>query len=167
MKHTRRYYLIQMFYSVSGGRSALDIQRLHIKTFDEAEAFIKVYGFDLNLIPDVENCGTITVELLFFKKSWDTLYKIYQKYFMIKHFKGPLRLLLLWSLESQASSQQKWSCALLRVIHVLFILKMIYFHPCSWNSTADSRNHFKSLSFMMLKRIYLKGNLRDEWNSTF
>ncbi len=161
----RRYYFDpDVLHSVAGGRSALDIQRLHIKTFDEAEAFIKVYGFDLNLIPDVEKLWYYYRRALVFlqEKLGYSLQDIPEIFHDRKHLKD-LRLLLLWSSESQASSQQKWSCALLRVIHVFVHSENDLFSSFAHEIQQQILEPFQKFVVHDAKKgIYLKGNLRDE-----
>lgn len=110
--------------SVVGGKSALDIPRLNIQSEAEAENFIKGYGFDLQSNHDRERLWyfhrralvLIEEKLGFSPQEIPEVLRDRKKI-------EDLRKLLLWaSLAHPATegerSLQKWSCSLLRVMHV-------------------------------------------------
>ena len=108
--------------SVAGGRSVIDLPRLACKTDKEAEQFILAYGFDPKDPEHAETLWHIHRRALVFliEKMGCTEEEIPVQ---IKDRKvlGDLKHLLLWaSLEAQTSEEktlQRWSCALLRVMH--------------------------------------------------
>jgi uncharacterized protein (TIGR04562 family) len=107
--------------SVVGGESALDIPRLNITNEQEAENFIRGYGFDLSNEAEHER-------LWYFHRR--ALVLIEERLGFEKHeipeilhdrkSLGDLKNLLLWASEKSPDSPslQKWSCAILRVMHV-------------------------------------------------
>ncbi len=110
-----------VIHSVVGGKSALDIPRLNITNFEEAENFIKGYGFDLSDHDEVERLWyfhrralVLIEEKLGFEKS-----EIPE---ILRDPKAlvDLRNLLIWASEKKPAEPQlqKWACAILRVMHV-------------------------------------------------
>lgn len=105
--------------SVAGGKSALDSRRLHVQSIEEAQAFMRGYGFD----PDIE--GDL-------EKLWDYYRRAYvllteklgyspQEIPPVFHDKKDLKAienLLLFASQVESSLEQKWACALLRAMHV-------------------------------------------------
>lgn len=112
---------ISLLHTMVGGESSLDAPKLYIKTLDEAYGFLKSYGYDLH-DPNQE------------KKLWyyhrRALVLLREKILDVdesipsliedpKQLKD-LRFLLLWASSDQPENKelQRWSCALLRVMHV-------------------------------------------------
>jgi uncharacterized protein (TIGR04562 family) len=114
-------FLEPVLQSVVGGKSVLDQSKLQIANLQEAEAFMAAYGFDYQ-DPDQQE------RLWYFHRR--------ALVFMEEKLKVPvgqippeiadrktlvdLRYLLIWASLSEASRAelQKWSCAVLRVMHV-------------------------------------------------
>jgi uncharacterized protein (TIGR04562 family) len=110
-----------ILHSVASGRSALDLPRLNLQNLNEADAFIKGYGFDLSIDTDL-------------KKLWyyhrRALVLLTEKLGISENeipeaIRDPkvlsdLRQLLLWasSVHPDEKDLQKWSCAMLRIMHV-------------------------------------------------
>jgi uncharacterized protein (TIGR04562 family) len=107
--------------SVIGGKSAIDIPRLNIKTIEEAEKFINGYGFDLQQTNDLEKIWyfhrralVLLEERLGFSKV--EIPEILRERKLLQD----IRKLLLMASDSDpaVSALQKWACAILRTIHV-------------------------------------------------
>lgn len=104
---------------VAGGASALDQPRLHIHNPEEADSFIKSYGFQLSDPADLKRLWYFhrrAVVLLTERLKFDPQ-QIPEK------IRDPeklvdLRNLLIWASQTKESELQKWSCALLRCLHV-------------------------------------------------
>lgn len=107
--------------SVVGGKSAIDIPSLNIHTLEQAEAFIAGYGFNWSE-------SALQDQLWYFHRRSLVLlqeklgYKIEDIPEVLRDRKSleDLRKLLLWasSAKPEEKDLQKWSCALLRVMHV-------------------------------------------------
>lgn len=106
---------------VVGGLSVIDIPRLKIKSIEHATDFIKTYGFDIENPDEVEKLWhfhrravvLITERLL---KPGEQIPELLTD----RKLLGDIRLLLLHASSEDEHDQemQRWSCALLRVMHV-------------------------------------------------
>jgi uncharacterized protein (TIGR04562 family) len=107
--------------SVVGGKSALDIPRLNINNDQEAINFIQGYGFDLSKEAEHERLWYFhrrALVLIEEKLGFD-IAEIPETLRDRKSL-GDLKNLLLWASEKNPKSPelQRWSCAILRVMHV-------------------------------------------------
>ncbi|MBX2996761.1 MAG: TIGR04552 family protein [Bdellovibrionaceae bacterium] len=111
----------KMLTSLVGGRSALDLPGLRLRSEDEAAAFVRAYGFDLDNEDQVEKLWyyhrralVLLTEKLGFKA--DEIPEVFRDRRQLLD----LRRLLLWASSSHPNERelQRWSCALLRVMHV-------------------------------------------------
>ena len=107
--------------SVIGGRSSLDLPRLHIHEIEDASAFLAGYGFQLEDEQTVKRLWYFHRRALVFleeKLGFDS--KEIPEILRDPKQLGDIRnLLYLASSDKAAESKlQKWSCALLRVMHV-------------------------------------------------
>jgi uncharacterized protein (TIGR04562 family) len=107
--------------SVIGGRSSLDLPRLHIHDVEDASAFLAGYGFQLDDEQTVKRLWYFHRRALVFleeKLGFDS--KEIPEILRDPKQLGDIRnLLYLASSEKSSESKlQKWSCALLRVMHV-------------------------------------------------
>lgn len=107
--------------SVAGGKSVIDLPRLAIQTEAQASAFIEGYGFRLDHPKDLNQLWyfyrralVLIEERLGFQIS--ELPEILRDR---KNFDDP-RKLLLWasSVDPAEKELQRWSCAILRAMHV-------------------------------------------------
>lgn len=110
-----------ILHSVAGGTSAIDIARLDIRTLAEADAFIACYGFDLKDSKNEETLWyfhrralVLLTERLGFPES-EIPEEVKDRRAM-----GDIRKLLLWASSKSPDDRQRqrWSCALLRCMHV-------------------------------------------------
>lgn len=107
--------------SVAGGRSAIDISRLNIHSLAEAESFIKSYGFNIGDNNDLERLWDYyrRAFVLLTEKLKVELSDIPEIFHERKKL-GDIRYLLIYasSRDPKDMQLQKWSCALLRCMHV-------------------------------------------------
>lgn len=104
---------------VAGGQSALDQPRLNIHNIDEADSFLKSYGFDNGKESD-------RMQLWYFHRR--ALVLLTQKLkFAVNEIPEAVRIpekledlrnLLIWASSPNDDNLQRWSCAVLRCIHV-------------------------------------------------
>lgn len=107
---------------VVGGLSALDLPRLDIQSLEEAHRFIKSYGYDPQSPVDLEQIWIIHRQSVSFLR--DHLLEAGE---MIPHeISDPLKLqdpgfLLLYASSREQGQEERgrWSCAVLRVMHVI------------------------------------------------
>jgi uncharacterized protein (TIGR04562 family) len=107
--------------SVVGGKSALDIPHLSIRSPEEAAAFIKGYGFDHSLELDVKKLWYFHRRALVFleEKLGYGATEIPEVLRDPKQLGDIRQLLLLASSTNPPEKElQRWSCAILRVMHV-------------------------------------------------
>lgn len=107
--------------SVVGGQSAIDMPRLNLKTKQEADEFIKGYGYDLTNDEDHEKLWYFyrrTLVLLQEKLGYapEEIPEIMRDRKNLED----LHNLLIWASSRRPEDQeiQKWACAILRVMHV-------------------------------------------------
>ncbi|WP_374028709.1 TIGR04552 family protein [Bdellovibrio bacteriovorus] len=107
--------------SVVGGKSAVDIPKLNIHTLEAASAFLLSYGFDIANQDDLEKLWyyyrralVLMIEKLGFTES-----EIPEILHDRKHL-GDIRQLLLYASSAAPKDEQlqRWSCAVLRCVHV-------------------------------------------------
>jgi uncharacterized protein (TIGR04562 family) len=107
--------------SVVGGRSVIDIPALNIHSLEAASSFLLSYGFDLNQDKDVERLAhyhrralVLMVEKLGFKEL-----DIPEVFRDLKRL-GDVRNLLIFASSKDPDRQdlQRWSCAMIRCMHV-------------------------------------------------
>ncbi len=96
--------------------SPIDLPRLAIRDQEDAERFLRSYGYDLHQPKQAAQLDSLRREALdclerLFLNPTDSIPELVRE-------SGPLELLLLASCPPDLSSQQ-WACALLRVMHTL------------------------------------------------
>lgn len=110
-----------VLHCVAGGRSAIDMARLNIHSLDEASSFIASYGFDLNREGELDKLWyfhrralVLLTERLGFRED-----EIPAELRDRKHL-SDIRQLLLWASSRRDNEKelQRWSCAILRCMHV-------------------------------------------------
>lgn len=105
--------------AIIGGRSAIDIPRLRLRTESEAEEFLHAYGFDWQREKHRLELGLLRAEAVGFIK--ENLLEDVPGLWLppdVEDQNDP-RQLLIWASDSQRTDQQKWACAVLRVMHTL------------------------------------------------
>lgn len=149
--------------SVAGGRSALDMRRLHILNLEAANAFLKSYGFDINNEADV-------------KKLWHhhrrALVLMTERLGFIEteipaEVRDPkviedIRLLLLYATRDAHDPLQKWACAVLRCMHVFVHTESDLFSFFSEEIQKQILSPFEMMISHVGQEISLKGNVRTD-----
>lgn len=110
-----------MLHSVAGGRSAIDSPRLHVKSLEQATSFIQSYGFDFSNPEDKEKIWYYhrRALVLIVEKLGFELQEIPELLRERRNLGDIRRLLLLASSNEESErSLQRWSCAILRCMHV-------------------------------------------------
>ncbi|MBS1970289.1 MAG: TIGR04552 family protein [Bdellovibrionales bacterium] len=110
-----------MLHSVAGGRSAIDTPRLNIKSLEQATSFIQCYGFDFSNPQDVERIWYYhrRALVLITDKLGFELQEVPELLRERKTLGDIRRLLLLASSHEDSEKRlQRWSCAILRCMHV-------------------------------------------------
>ncbi|MFZ3229671.1 MAG: TIGR04552 family protein [Pseudobdellovibrio sp.] len=104
---------------VAGGASALDSPNLHIHNLEDAEAFIKSYGYRINDVDDLERLWYFhrRALVLMTEKLKIDINKIPDS-IKTKESLLDIRFLLIYASQSEDANLQKWSCAVLRCMHV-------------------------------------------------
>lgn len=110
----------EMFATILGGLSILDIPRLHVSSQEEAKEFIKTYGYDLKNDKELaEVLRLYRMSIDFFENDLLVDKEIIPKEFLeIKKAEDVYNLLLAAS-SPLSTETQMWACAFLRVIHVI------------------------------------------------
>jgi uncharacterized protein (TIGR04552 family) len=106
---------------VVGGKSALDMPNLNIQSLEEADAFLLGYGFDYNLPEDVEKIWYYhrRALVLMQEKLKIDLVEMPELLKDRKLLEDPRKILLFASSQNiKDRNLQKWSCSLLRCMHV-------------------------------------------------
>lgn len=108
-------------FSVAGGQSVLDTAKLNIHSVAEAESFLKSYGYDYNSESDVERLWYFYRRALVLMTeklnlSMDEMPEILHD----RKNLTDLRTLLIFASDNDVVNKtlQKWSCAILRCMHV-------------------------------------------------
>lgn len=104
---------------VAGGASALDRPNLHVHSLEEAESFLKSYGYNIHNHENLER-------LWYFHRRAMVLMQEKLKIDMTslpevlrsKEHLIDIRKLLIYASQNEDKNLQRWSCALLRCMHV-------------------------------------------------
>lgn len=104
---------------IAGGASTLDQSKLYIQNIEQADAFVKSYGFDYASEDDLKRLWYFhrRAVVLITDKLKFQLEEIPKEVHNPEHLKD-LRSLLVWATHHDDPNIQKWSCAMLRCIHV-------------------------------------------------
>ncbi len=114
-----------------GGKSSIDLTELSIKSHDEAEAFLRAYGYDSTNPIDLKQIVTAKEEaiafiqqLLLTPKEWQRGIKPPDE---IINCEDPC-LLLLWASNCDPNDRWRshWACAILRVMHTIAHLEGVH-----------------------------------------
>jgi uncharacterized protein (TIGR04562 family) len=110
-----------IFKLVLEGTSILDVPRLELRTMEEATSFIKAYGYDTNENADKELLwGFFEEAISFIEKSLaDQEHPKIPEHLRSRKAVSDIRRLLILASDRSASADQRYSCAILRVMHIL------------------------------------------------
>ena len=118
--HSSFYFFDDASLSVvAGGASALDQRGLHIHGLQEAEAFLRTYGYNTNKSEDLERLWYFhrRALVLMSEKLRIDLNTMPAELKSKENLQDVRKLLILASQEAN-KEMQKWACALLRCMHV-------------------------------------------------
>ena len=112
----------EVFWSLIGGRATVETPRLSLKTPDEARAYLKAYGYDMDVEADREKAWLIHSRAVIYIRT-----QLLQEGESIpEKLSDPKQLVELGNLlmlasqrETPDDSLRMWGCALLRVMHVI------------------------------------------------
>lgn len=104
---------------IAGGASTLDQSKLYIHNLEQADAFVKSYGFDYSNEEDLKRLWYFhrRALVLMTQKLKFSLDEIPEEIKNPERLKD-LRCLLIWATHNDDPLIQKWACAMLRCIHV-------------------------------------------------
>jgi uncharacterized protein (TIGR04562 family) len=112
----------EVFQSLVGGRAVIETPRLNLQSREEALAYLKAYGYDLNLESDRERMWAIHSRAVTYLRT-QLLYdgEVLPEEVSDPRKMGDLANLFLWASHRDSSPQslRRWSCAVLRVMHVI------------------------------------------------
>lgn len=112
----------EVFWSLIGGRAVVETPRLSLKSKEEAYAYLKAYGYDMEVEADREKLWAIHSRAVIYIRT-QLLSKeetIPDEISDPKQLEDLANLLLHASMRDTADySLHRWSCALLRVMHVI------------------------------------------------
>lgn len=109
---------------IIGGRSSIDLPEMRITTDDDAEAFVRAYGYDLDVPTESHLIHAAIVESISFierylltPREWNKGIRPPQKILECTD----VRNLLVWASGSNPEERmlRGWSCAVLRVMHTI------------------------------------------------
>lgn len=112
----------EVFWSLIGGRAVVETPRLGLKSKEEAYSYLKTYGYDMEVEADREKLWAIHSRAIIYIRTQlltegET---IPEEISDPKQLGDIANLLLLASMrDTTPESLHKWSCALLRVMHVI------------------------------------------------
>lgn len=119
-RHSSFYFFDESSLSVvAGGASAVDRKNLNIHGLDEAEAFLRSYGYQISNPQDLERLWYFHRRslVLMSDKLQISLDKMPAELKSKENLKD-IRNLLIYASQTTNKDLQIWSCALLRCIHV-------------------------------------------------
>ena len=112
-----------LFQLLIGGRSVLQMPKLRVKTLDQADAFLKAYGYDMSVAEDRERAWAIHARAVAYIESQLLAGTDKELPLLIKQPErlGSLGQLLMIASEDGLDNRDmaRWACGLLRVMHVV------------------------------------------------
>jgi len=103
--------------AIVGGASPIDVPRLHLESLQEAEAFLESYGFQWGEPAQRRELERIRARAIAFLEGEVLPDEPSLKVPAHIRVQTDVRHLLLWASRDPAEERQRWSCALLRVMH--------------------------------------------------
>lgn len=119
-RHSSFYFFDNSSLSVvAGGASALDRKSLNIHGMDEAESFLKSYGYQITNAEELERLWYFhrRALVLMSERLHIDLDNMPEELRSKENLKD-IRHLLIYASQAENSGLQRWACALLRCMHV-------------------------------------------------
>ncbi len=141
---------------VAGGASAIDRPSLHIHSLDQAESFLKSYGYQINQSEHLERLWYFhrRALVLMTEKLKIDVNEIPDE-IKNKEQLQDIRKLLIYASELQNKKLQRWSCALLRCMHVFVHSETDLFSSFSQEIQKQILTPFEQ-SVVQDEKMYLK-----------
>lgn len=155
--HSSFYFFDDSSLSVvAGGASILDKKHLNIHNLDEAEAFIKSYGYNINHPDDIVRLWYFyrRAMVLMEEKLKIDLNEIPQE-LKSKEDLHDIRNLLIYASGGQNKNLQRWACAILRCMHVYVHSETDLFSFFSEQIQKQILNPFEQ-SIVQEEKLFLK-----------
>lgn len=112
----------EVFWSLIGGRPVVETPRLSLQSQDEAHAYLRAYGYDMSIEADREKLWLIHSRAVIYLRTQ----LLHEGENLPEEISDPRKLgdlgnlLLLASIrDSNKEGLHRWSCAMLRVMHVI------------------------------------------------
>lgn len=163
VNHSSSYYRFNLeeLSVVAGGRSILDQPKLNIHSLDEADSFLKSYGYNVNLDDDKNKLWyfhrralvLLTEKLKFAENEIPEEVRLPQKL-------QDIRYLLIWASDQNKGNLQRWSCAVLRCIHVFIHSESDLFSSFSEEIQKQILTVFEQ-SVVYEDKLYLRSFKKD------
>lgn len=156
-----------MLSSVAGGRSAIDAPKLNIHTLEQASSFINSYGFDYASAEDQEKIWYYhrRALVLITEKLGFELSEVPELLRERRNLGDIRRLMLLASSQAESEkSLQRWSCAILRCMHVYVHAENDLFSSFSEEIQSQILSPFQRAIFHdgTTHKAYLKSQNEDK-----
>lgn len=150
---------------LAGNQSMVDLPRLNLHTLDQAQAFLQAYGFDLTIERDQKKAlYYLRRAYIFLIEKLDVVESSLPE--EIKNLETPQTILNLLLGASQLSNQhlQKFSCAILRVMHAFIHAENDLFHLYSQDIQQQILSPFQKYVSNQgpEAQVYLKGLLEQD-----
>jgi uncharacterized protein (TIGR04562 family) len=110
-----------LLHAVAGGRSVIDLPKLNVHALEDANSFIKAYGFNVLDSKEEEKLWYFHRRaLVFLQEKLGCNPEEIPNVLKERKDLEDLRRLLLWASSAREDEKvlQKWCCAILRVMHV-------------------------------------------------
>jgi uncharacterized protein (TIGR04562 family) len=161
-QHSSFYFFDDSSLSVvAGGASAIDRPKLHIHSLDEAESFLKSYGYQITKPEHLERLWYFhrRAMVLMVEKLKINTAEIPEE-IKTKESLKDIRQLLIYASEDKNKTLQKWSCALLRCMHVFVHSETDLFSFFSEEIQKQILEPFER-SVMQEEKLFLKSFNKD------
>ncbi len=155
----------EVFGSLIGGRPVIETHSLNIKSKAEAQAYLRAYGYDLEVDADREKLGLLHSRAIIYLRTQLLLENevIPDDLTDPKKLTDISDLLIYASDESAPNDFSKWSCALLRVMHVLSQIQNDLFNYFSLEIQEEIfKPYRKFVSVDSIEGIKLMGSQGEE-----
>lgn len=146
---------------VAGGASALDTPRLHIHNLEDAESFIKSYGYNVNDHDDLERLWYFHRRaLVLMTEKLKIEIKEIPDVLKNKETLKDIRQLLIYASNKNEAGLQRWSCAVLRCMHVFIHTETDLFSSFSEEIQKQILAPFEQ-SIVQDDKLYLKSFAKE------
>lgn len=162
--HSSFYFFDPSSLSViAGGASALDNRTLNIHGLDEAEAFIKCYGYQINRPEDLERLWYFHRRaLVLMSEKLRISLEDMPAVLKSKNSLEDIRKLLIFASQDEDKNLKKWSCAILRCMHVFVHAETDLFGSFSEEIQKQIltpfENSIKQIDRLFLRSFYKEGH---------